>query len=139
MASRTRSSSSYRKGHKAQFFVLSAFVIITILFVVSQFVQPAAIFDSSSAVLVSEPFTFNNIRDKSEYIVKSAETCGDMTNGLNEFKAFVENFGTKRNTRITYNFNVVSCVDSPRSGSVSFYLGVVSTAAGIDGRFTVTR
>jgi hypothetical protein len=137
MASRTRSSSR-SSGHKAQFFVLSAFVIIVILFVVSQFIQPAGILDSSSAVLIDEGFVYNNIRDKSIEVVKQTETCAELPLNLQEYKDFVQRFIAQRNVKVVYNFQVSQpCSESVMS--TSFYLLIASPRASIDGSFTATK
>lgn len=136
MASRTRSSSSSRPG-KAQFFILSAFVMITILFVVSQFIQPSGIFDTSSAVLADEVYIFNNIKEKSISIVKTSESCSDLNFNLNEYKGFVQNFVTQRNARLTFNFDLSSCTDATLT--TKFYIALVSPRASADSTFTASK
>lgn len=137
MASRTRSSSSSRRPGKAQFFILSAFIIITILFVVSQFIQPSGIFDTASAVLMDEIFVFNNIKEKSISIVKTSENCGDLGFNLEEYKQFVNGFVTQRNSKLTYNYDLSSCTDATLT--TSFYVALVSPRASADSTFTATR
>ncbi len=132
-----RSSSNSKHRGKAQFFVLSAFVMITILFVVSQFIQPSGIFDTSSAVLIDEIYIFNNIKEKSISIVKISENCRDLNFNLDEYKQFVVNFVTQRNAKLTYNFDLSSCVDS--SPNAKFYIALVSPRASLDSSFTASK
>lgn len=136
MASRTRSSS--RSRHKAQFFVLSAFVIIVILFVVSQFIQPAGLLDSSAAVLIDEPFTFNNIREKSMDVVRLTESCADLPLNLEEYRQFVQRFMAQRNVRMVYQFQVAQpCSDAVML--TRFNLTISSPRASIYGSFSATK
>jgi len=93
MAYRTRNSLSYRK---AQFFILSAFTIVTILFFVSKWIQPAAIIDTSEIALIEEPFIFNNIVEKAKETINTSKSCEELMYNLEEYKIFVENFMMER-------------------------------------------
>jgi len=138
MASRTRSLSNFKRRSKAQFFILSAFIMITILFVVSQFIQPSGIFDTASAVLMDEVFVFNNIKEKSVSVVKLSESCGDLALNLEEYKEFAQNFVTRRNARLVYDYNI----DQPCNDAVlstRFYVVLISPRASADSTFTATR
>lgn len=137
MVYRTRSSSSSKKSRKAQFFILSAFIMITILFVVSQFIQPSGIFDTSSAVLMDEIFIFNNIKEKSIETVKKSESCSDLALNLAEYKQFVQNFVTQRNAQLTYNYDLSLCTDATLT--TKFYIALVTTRASADSTFTATK
>jgi ABC-type antimicrobial peptide transport system permease subunit len=68
----------FSKPRKAQFFVLSAFTIVTILYFVSQWIAPYTIPDTSSVALMEEPYIFNNIIEKARSVVKSSQTCETM-------------------------------------------------------------
>jgi hypothetical protein len=84
---------SYRK---AQFFILSAFAIATILYFVSKWIQPAAIIDTSEIGLMEEPFIFNNIVEKAIETIRSSKSCEELQYNLDEYKIFVENFARER-------------------------------------------
>lgn len=138
MAFRTRNSSGSRRWGKAQFFILSAFIMITVLFVVSQFVQPSGIFDTASAVLSDEIFVFNNIKEKSISIVKLSESCSDLGFNLQEYEEFAQNFVRQRNARLVYNFDVVQpCSDAVLT--TNFYIALVSPRASADSTFTASK
>lgn len=134
MARRTRSSS--RSRMKAQFFVLSGFVMITMLFVLSQFVQPADVFDTSSVVLIDEPFIFNNIKEKAESVVKVSADCADLSSNLGEYRAFVEDYARQRNINLVFNYVSPGCVDAVRL--TNFDVQMVSTRTSISAAFTAT-
>lgn len=136
MASRTRSSSGSRKrSSKAQFFVLSAFVMIAIMFVMSQFIQPSGIFDTSSVVFMDEVFVFNNVKEKAEQVVQVSESCADLAFNLAEYEQFVEDFARQRNANLAFDFAVVQpCDDDVRM--TNFYLSLVSTRASAESTFT---
>lgn len=135
MASRTRSSLSSKRKTKAQFFVLSAFIMITILFVMSQFIQPSQIFDTSSAIFVDEIFIFNNIKEKSIELVQISDNCNDLALNLAEFEQFANNFVLRKNADLIYNYQIVQpCADATRT--TNFYIAIVSTSASVDSTFT---
>ena len=130
-------SSSNRKGAKAQFFVLSAFIIITILFVISQFLQPSGVFDTSSIVFTDEIFIFNNVKEKAIEVVQVSENCNSLSSNLNEYKKFTEDFVRQRNANIILEYNITSpCIDSIRQ--TNFYIYLVSTRSTIDSTFTAS-
>lgn len=135
MAYRTRSSST--SSQKAQFFILSAFIMITILFVVSQFIQPAGIFDTSSAVLADDIYTFNNIKEKAVSVVKLSESCSDLGFNLNEYKDFLQNVLTQKNERLVFNFDTSACTD--QNLTTKFYMALSSPRGSEDATFTVSR
>lgn len=136
MAYRTRNSSIFRRS-KAQFFILSAFVMITILFVVSQFIQPTGIFDTASAVLSDDIYTFNNIKEKSISIVKLSEDCDDLRNNLNEYREFVTSFVTQSNKRLVFDVLPATCRDE--NPSATLHIALISTRATEEATFSTSK
>ena len=135
---RMRNSSNSKRLNKAQFFILSAFVMVTILFVISQFIQPSGIFDTSSAVLMDEIFTFNNIKEKTIELVKISDSCSELNTNLEEYRQFVESFVTQKNARLVYNFDISQpCDDSVLT--TDFYIAIVSPRASADSTFTASK
>jgi uncharacterized protein YpmS len=97
---------SYRK---AQFFILSAFAIATILYFVSKWIQPAAIIDTSKVALIEEPFIFNNIKEKAIETIKSSKNCEELKYNLEEYKIFVTRFALERNFKLEFNYSDFFC------------------------------
>lgn len=112
MASRTRSSSSYKKNdRKGQFFILTTVAVVTILFFVGRWIEPLAQVDTSSIVQMGEIFTFDNIKEKTSAVVKDSESCDDLDYNLEEYKNFIQNFAREKNYRIDFGYGISSCVD----------------------------
>lgn len=129
---------SLLKSRKAQFFVLSAFAIVSILFIISQWVEPFRILDASSAVLDEEIFIFNNVKEQTISVVKNSKSCDDLKFNLDEFKSFIENYFLQKNLNLVFNYNV----ETPCNDLIlrtSFYLALISPKTTIDSSFTVTR
>lgn len=137
MARRTRSSSVSKPGRKAQFFILSVFIMITILFVISEFIQPSSIFDTSSVVISDDVFTFNNIKEKAISVVDLSENCKDLSLNLEEYKNFIQKVATQKNQQIVFNYDLSSCKDSTLT--TDFYVALVSTHSSEDATFTATK
>lgn len=81
---------------KAQFLIITALVIISVFYLVSMWMQPYSIPDTSDIVLSSEPFVFNNIKEKAMTIVSTSSSCSDLVNNLDEYKAYVEEYAFKK-------------------------------------------
>jgi uncharacterized protein YpmS len=126
------SSLSYRK---AQFFILSAFTIVTILFFVSKWIQPAAIIDTSKIVLSEEPFVFNNIKEKAIETIKKSKSCEELKYNLEEYKIFVFKFAVERNLNIEFNYPDFACAASV---TIPISIKLSSPNMQINSSFTVT-
>ena len=130
-----RSLLKTRQGTKAQFFVLSAFIIITILFIISQFLQPSGVFDTSAVVFTDEIFIFNNVKEKAIEVVQISEDCNSLSENLDEYKEFTQDFVRQRNANLILEYNITSpCNDVVRE--TDFYIYLVSTRSTIDSTFT---
>lgn len=126
------------KSRKAQFFVLSAFAIVSILFIISQWIEPFRILDASSAVLDDEIFVFNNVKEQTRLVVKNSKSCDDLKFNLQEFKLFLENYFLQKNMRLVFNYNIETpCDDAVLK--TSLYFALVSPKTTIDSAFTATR
>lgn len=126
------------RDRKGQFFILSAFVMVAIMFVVSSFIQPSGVFDTSSAVLLDEVYTFNNIKEKAVSVVKLSDGCADLDGNIDEYKQFIQTFVGQRNARLVFDYTVVQ----PCSNAVmatDFYIKLTSPRASIDARFRATK
>jgi len=112
--------------------------MITIMFIVSTFIQPSGVPDTSSTVLMDEVFTFVNIREKAESVVKLSDGCSDLDGNLGEYKQFVQAFVGQRNARLIFDYKIVQpCVDSVLA--TDFYIRLTSPRASIDASFRTTK
>ncbi len=112
MAYRTLNSSSYRK---AQFFVLSAVFIVITIFLMSQWLEPYTITDTSSIIFEQEFFIFNNIKEKAVETVKISKNCEDLNYNLDEFKNFAIDFAFRNGMSLNLTYNIISpCKDNER-------------------------
>lgn len=81
-----------KKMTKAQFFLLSGFVITSIFFLISKWIEPYTIIDISQIPMSDEPFVFSNIRQEAMDVITTSESCQDLVNNLDEFKTYVEEY-----------------------------------------------
>lgn len=105
---------SLLSSKKAQFFVLSAFAIVSILLLVSRWFEPLSIPDTSSVALAEEPFIFNNIKEKAIATVATSKNCNEVRNNLEEYKIFIQDFVTvTKNLKMSFEYEVVEpCSDA---------------------------
>lgn len=89
-------------SRKAQFFVLTTFIMVSILYFVSKWLEPSTIPDTSVVALRDEPFVFNNVVEKAKETVKVSKSCEDLMFNLEEFKDFVESVVQVKNKWIIY-------------------------------------
>jgi len=138
MASRTRSSSSYKKNdRKGQFFILTTVAVVTTLFFVGRWIEPLAQVDTSSIVQMGEIFTFDNIREKTSAVIKDSESCDDLDYNLEEYKNFIQNFAREKNYRIDFGYDILSCVDYT-GAVIEATLRILSENVDAKGAFTET-
>lgn len=98
---------------KAQFFILSAFVIAGILYLVSKWIQPLSVIDTSSAVLMDEFSIFNNIKEKMIYAVNGSKSCEDLRYNIDEYYNFVKNYVLSKGYGLDFNLSISPCYDEP--------------------------
>lgn len=134
MASRTR---SLLRSKKAQFFVLSAFVIVTIIFFMSQWIEPYTIIDTSSVALMDEMFIFNNIKEKAIYTIRQSKDCDELNYNLAEYRYFVEEHILKKGYNLNMNYTIAPCpkIDSPTV--VAFKVALISSSSVLQSNFTL--
>lgn len=136
----TRNSSKQKrffKFKKAQFYILTAFVIVSIIFIVSMWIESYTIIDTSSVPMMEEPFVFNNIVEKAIEVVKQGKSCDDLKYNLGEYKTFVEKYGVTKNFNISLSYNIVQPCDSKLN--TSFNLVLISTKASISSSFSAIK
>jgi len=125
---------------KGQFFLLTAFAILTALFVLSRYVQPFEIIDISRVILNDEVFIFNNIKEKAIEVVKISKSCEELEFNLEEYKIFAEKFASKHGKLLSFSYQFTSpCesngIDVPTT--VNFNLTLISPSIQINSNFSV--
>lgn len=104
---------SLLKSKKAQFFILSAFAIITILYLISRWIEPYTIIDTSSVVFQEAPFIFNNIKEKIAATVIGSKSCEDVRFNLEEYKNFIKSYALEKGYDLELNYTIASCPEEP--------------------------
>lgn len=137
MASRTHNSSSSGSVRKGQFFILTAVAIVTILFFISRWVGPSTQVDTSSVVASEEFSAFDNIKEKSNTVVKNSENCDDLAYNIQEYKSFVENFARDKNYKIDFAYFIAPCSEE-LGVVVEFSLRIISARVDAKGTFGET-
>jgi hypothetical protein len=128
------------RGKKAQFFVLSAFAIVAILFLISSWIQPYTIIDTSSVVMMQEPFVFNNLKEKAITTVSISKNCDDLTYNLDEYKNFISTYAAGKNLNLNFNYVIPSCtgLSSGTQLQIPMTMTLKSTQVYVNSSFTAT-
>ena len=108
---------SLLKSKKAQFFVLSAFAIVSIIYFVSRWMEPYTIIDTSSVVSVEEPFIFNNIVEKANETIYTSKSSDDLQYNIQEYKNFVGGYASSKNLQIIFDTSKLN-IGSTTTGSI---------------------
>ena len=125
---------------KGQFFILTAFAILTALFILSKYLQPSEIIDISRVILSDEVFIFNNIKEKAIEVVNISKSCEELKFNLEEYKIFAEKFASKHGKLLLFSYQLTSpCesngVDVPTT--INFNLTLISPFVQINSNFSV--
>ncbi len=83
-------------NRKAQFFVLTVFAIISSFYLLSKWIEPGTVIDTSSIVLAEEPFVFANIVEMARKTVVISESCEGLVNNIEEFVYFAKKFTVEK-------------------------------------------
>lgn len=124
---------------KAQFFIMSAVVIVMFAFLISRMTEPTSIPDTSSVAIMDEPFIFNNIVEKARETVEKSKDCEDLKFSLEEYKTFAEEYVQSKNYLLTFNYtlNLTNC---PTNATVNFnYIILQSPRMTLTKSFTQTK
>jgi len=87
---------SVLKSKKAQFMVITAFVIVSIFYLVSKWMEPYTIPDTSEIVLDEGPFIMDNLKSEALNIVDESDTCEELEDNLAEFEDYIEDYAFKK-------------------------------------------
>jgi len=126
---------SLLKSRKAQFYILSAVAIISVLYFLSRWLEPTSMVDTSSVALLDEPFVFNNIKEKAMEVVKVSKDCEELQFNLEEYKQFAENYALEKSYLLELFYTYPSCIPGT---DVNFKMKLISTRATIASNFSVT-
>ena len=136
MASRTRNSLNL-SSRKAQFFIISAVTVVTLIFFISQWIQPSAILDTSAVALHEETFILSNVKEKTIVTVQTAKTCDDLIFNLDEFKNFVVQYAARKGMTLTFTYTISPCSQVPQATTINFNLGLKSFDSSIISSFSM--
>lgn len=114
-------SNVYKKRNKAQFFILSAIVIVGILYFISRWLEPHTIIDTSTVASSEELFIFNNIAEKARIVLSTGTSPEELKYNLEEYKAFVENYALYKNIKMDFDISHISFGD-PTTGYINITL-----------------
>jgi hypothetical protein len=92
LSNRRTSSRTGLKRNKAQFFILSAIVIVGIVYFISRWSEPYTILDTSTAATGDDLFIFNNVKSKVFEIANMSKSCEELAYNLDEYESFVGNY-----------------------------------------------
>jgi len=98
-----------QKRRKAQFFILAGFAMVMVFYLVSQWIEPFTIIDTSRIPLMDEIFIFNNIKEKTKVVVTNSKTCTDLTYNLQEYKDYVVNYAFSKGYKLDYSYFFTPC------------------------------
>jgi len=131
---------SLLKSRKAQFFILSAVAIVTIIFFVSRWLEPYTIVDTSSIALKDEFYIFDNIVEKIKETVRTSKDCEELKYNLDEYKNFVDNFAAEKNYKMDFYYTISPCYNEPPSFNavVEVKISLESSNIKLTSSFSVT-
>jgi len=90
-------------GRKAQFFILTALVIVGVFYTLSKYINPYAFVDTSKAAGGGEIFFFDNVKDKAIKTIRISDST-NFQNNLREYKNFVENMANEKGYNLVFNY-----------------------------------
>jgi hypothetical protein len=123
------------KSRKAQFFILSALTIVTILYFLSRWLEPSTVIDTSSVALSEESFVFNYIKEKTFDVVNSSRNCEELNFNLQEYKQAAEDYALSKNYRLDFNYVYPPCTNGI---NINFTMTLTSTDMQLASTFNKT-
>lgn len=94
-------------NRKAQFFILTAVVIIGLFYGLSRYVNPFSFIDTSAAVRGDETFFFDNVKEKTTKTVQIS-AAADLEDNMREFKEFAQKVASENGYVLSYSYDVGS-------------------------------
>ncbi len=96
---------SLLKPRKAQFFILSVFTIVSILYFLSRWLEPSTLTDTSSIALMGESFVFDNIKERTFDVVNGSKTREELFYNLEEYKKITEYYALTKGYSLYFNYS----------------------------------
>jgi len=125
-----------RLGAKGQFFIVATFIIVSILYSVSRWMEPAGLIDTSEVVTRDEVFMFNNIVEKATHTINGSKNCEDLNYALQEYKLFTESYATKKGYNLDLNYTVAPCPELYSPTTVAFNITLLSPNSFLKAEFS---
>jgi hypothetical protein len=105
---------------------------------ISNWIRPISILDTSSAVLMEEPFVFNNIKEKADETVQISKNCEELNFNLEEFKNFAVDFALRKNLNLILDYTITNpCNDNVLQ--TSFNITMTSPRMTINSNFISSK
>ncbi|MEM5802085.1 MAG: DUF2341 domain-containing protein [Candidatus Aenigmatarchaeota archaeon] len=79
------------------------------MYLISRWIEPTKIIDTSSVVLLEEPFIFNNIIEKAREIINTTKECSLLQLNLDEYKNFVESLTSEKGFLLNFTYSIRNC------------------------------
>jgi len=125
-----------RISNKGQFFIITTFIIVSILYLMSRWMEPTNIIDTSEIVTRDEVFTFNNIVEKVTYTINGSKDCEDLNYALQEYKAFAEDYALSKGYNLDLNYTVAPCPQPNTPTTVAFNITLTSPNSFLKAEFS---
>ena len=93
---------------KAQFFILTAVVIVGVFFTLSKYITPYAFIDTSEAVDTGEIFLFNNVKEKTIKAIEISNSTNatELDENLQEYKKLVQEVAAEKGFNLVFDYRI---------------------------------
>jgi len=123
------------KLSKGQFFIVATFIIVSILFTISKWIEPATILDVSGIASRDDIFIMNNIAEKGAQLVNGSKTCEELVYSLQEYKIFTESYAANKGYNLDLNYTVAPCPEPATPTTVVFNISLISPRSFLKSEF----
>jgi hypothetical protein len=100
----------FGRRRKAQFFILAAFAMVTMFYLISKWIEPFTIIDTSQVPLMDEMFIFNNIKEKTYNVINNSASCTDLNYNFQEYKDYVTSYALSKGYSLKYDYLLTPCL-----------------------------
>jgi hypothetical protein len=100
-------------SRKAQFFILSAFAMVSLAFFISRWMEPHTIIDVSELVMHEEPFLLNNLVEKAIQTVRESRSYEELRYNLEEYKQFVTRYVAGKGYHFNFTYEIMPSPGPP--------------------------
>ncbi|MEM5792802.1 MAG: hypothetical protein QXY45_00370 [Candidatus Aenigmatarchaeota archaeon] len=94
-------------SNKAQFFILTAVMIVGVFFTMSKYINQYSFIDTSKAAEGAEIFMFENIVEKANKTVQISNT-DTIDDNLKIYSSFVKNITSERGYILVFDYSIIS-------------------------------